>query len=378
MRLRDYRKTGINLKIIENYVNRPGKHCGSTSIRDVCEYNGLHISEACAFGLDGNLGFQCKKQSNGTIFVGGLKEICKGGIFENLGISSIRTESKDFVADSWEKVKQNINKDIPVIIQTDMFYLTYFTGIHSNFPGHVCVIVGYDDEGTVYISERQGSVKREENGYCKIKLEDLAKAIDYSKEEDHSWLVVNFADEVQKIDMKKAVVKAIYKVSKAYTDDIESIENTYDELGKLILEEQKKLRELDIVLEEKRKRLRRQYFTIGTFINDAGTGGGLFRRMYAEFLGEVYQQYFKDEELFDAYKKMGEVAECFYGLGEDLKNAFHNYNILYSDVLNEKVKDSLSLCRKKEREAFRILYCWSKRNISQGEKNENKQQKRDL
>ncbi|HAU13115.1 MAG TPA: peptidase, partial [Gammaproteobacteria bacterium] len=38
------------------HCHRPGRHCGSSAIRDLLEYHGLFMSEACCFGLGAGLG----------------------------------------------------------------------------------------------------------------------------------------------------------------------------------------------------------------------------------------------------------------------------------------------------------------------------------
>ena len=49
-------ETAVRPKIGARHCHRPGRHCGSSAIRDLLEFHGLVMSEACCFGLGAGLG----------------------------------------------------------------------------------------------------------------------------------------------------------------------------------------------------------------------------------------------------------------------------------------------------------------------------------
>ena len=131
-------------KIIENWVHIPGTHCGSVTLRDVMTYYNYKWSEAMCFGIGGGLGFYYtiseEMSPSHMIFF-------RGPEMETTFLSLIDKETSWSHADSniIDTIKSYLDKDVPVVIQTDIYYLEYYNS-NTHFPGHIVSVWGYDDE----------------------------------------------------------------------------------------------------------------------------------------------------------------------------------------------------------------------------------------
>ena len=136
-------------KTIQNWVHFPGIHCGSVTLRDVMTYYGYKWSEPMCFGIGGGLGFYYTKREDISptrmIFARGPN--MEPSFFSNVGIP---TEWKSADQNALEIIRGCINRDIPIIIQTDIYYLEYYNS-STHFPGHVVSIWGYDDEKEIVL-----------------------------------------------------------------------------------------------------------------------------------------------------------------------------------------------------------------------------------
>ncbi len=141
-------------KIINNWVHIPGLHCGSVAIRDVMIYHGYSVSEAMCFGIGGGLGFYYTVSEvispTRMIFVRGPEmEPTFFSLIDKPTTWKYETDDEKAL----EIAKEWIDKDIPILIQTDVGYLDYYNS-STNFPGHVVSVWGYDDETqTVFLAD---------------------------------------------------------------------------------------------------------------------------------------------------------------------------------------------------------------------------------
>jgi hypothetical protein len=176
-------------KIIKNWVHIPGLHCGSVALRDVITYHGYSWSEAMCFGIGGGLGFYYTRSEeispSRMIFL-------RGPEMEPTFFSLIDKPT------SWKKetddekalqiVKEWIDKDIPILVQTDVRYLEYYNS-WTNFPGHIVSVWGYDDEReTVFLADT-GFEGLQTVSYEEFKKGRASKAP--SNPLENNWLEVN-------------------------------------------------------------------------------------------------------------------------------------------------------------------------------------------
>jgi hypothetical protein len=131
-------------KIIGGWVHIPGIHCGSVTLRDVMTYYGYHWSEAMCFGIGAGLGFYYSVNDEISptrmIFVRGPG---MEPAFFSLAVGPVSWKHAD--EDALGTIKTIVDRDIPPIIQTDIYYLDYYQS-STHFPGHIVSVWGYDDE----------------------------------------------------------------------------------------------------------------------------------------------------------------------------------------------------------------------------------------
>lgn len=130
-------------KIIDNWIHKPGIHCGSVTLRDVMTYHGYPWSEEMCFGIGGGLGFFYTVREDISpsrmIFVRGP---AMEPSFFSLTVEPTRWKHAEHALYT---VKGIIDTKIPAIIQTDIYYLDYYNS-STHFPGHIVSVWGYDDE----------------------------------------------------------------------------------------------------------------------------------------------------------------------------------------------------------------------------------------
>lgn len=131
-------------KIIGDWVHIPGIHCGSVTLRDVMMYFGYPWSEEMCFGVGAGLGFYYTVREDISptrmIFVRGPE---MEPTFFSLALEPMSW--KHAREDALGIVKSSLERDVPVIIQTDIYYLDYYES-STHFPGHIVSVWGYDDE----------------------------------------------------------------------------------------------------------------------------------------------------------------------------------------------------------------------------------------
>ncbi len=139
-------------KIIENWVHIPGVHCGSVTLRDVMTYYGYPWSEAMCFGIGGGLGFYYTVRDD----LSPTRMIFVRGPEMEPSFFSVALEPV-----SWKHanknplgiIRESVDKGVPVIIQTDIYYLSYYKS-STHFPGHIVSVWGYDDAvRTMYVAD---------------------------------------------------------------------------------------------------------------------------------------------------------------------------------------------------------------------------------
>lgn len=141
---------------VETYQHRTGEHCASTALRNLLAHDGIELSEGMVFGLASGLGFfylRSDEMSPTRLFHGRTMSL-ESDLGANTGIRlTDRPEPDDERA--FAIVRERIDGGTPVMISTDTFYLPY-QNTKSHFPGHRCVLVGYDDDSrSVWIADRK-------------------------------------------------------------------------------------------------------------------------------------------------------------------------------------------------------------------------------
>lgn len=158
-------------KLIQGWVHRPGKHCASTVLSDLCHFYGLNLSEAFCLGLGAGLGFFYAESDalNPTRMIMTRSQSLEANFFRNLEMEfEWRTEPEP--EQGWEKVKQCLDQNVPVLLRADIFHLDHYKS-QTHFPLHIILIWGYDQEKNIaYIADTGWE------GLIEIPLGSLSKA----------------------------------------------------------------------------------------------------------------------------------------------------------------------------------------------------------
>lgn len=259
--------------IIEDFEHLAGKNCGSTSLWNIARFYGNKIEEHNIFGLaSGPLFFYLKNGfGNAEFSIGGRNPLLVKDFFDNIEIN-IDWETYSYFPK--DRIKECIDKKIPVLARTDLYYLPYYKPVH--FPGHEIVIFGYEEtenETNFIVSDSSFAEPQ------KVSEKDLANAMNppekivaFFELENHIMPIEKFKVKLDKGSIIKSIQKVVFRMLK--TDQ--------DFMG---LKAMKKFADtIEMWIESKNVSwtLRFAY----QVIERRGTGGGSFRFMYSDFLND--------------------------------------------------------------------------------------------
>jgi hypothetical protein len=129
------------------HCHRPGRHCGSSAIRDVLEFHGVVMSEACCFGLGAGLGITyVETPGSDTPFIVHVRSMgFEEKVFNTLNVPFSWSSYIDKDSANAGLYKA-LNEHRPALLLTDIYHLPYF-GTSTHFPGHAIVAWFHDEEG---------------------------------------------------------------------------------------------------------------------------------------------------------------------------------------------------------------------------------------
>ena len=280
-----YGKLTLMEKIIKNWVHIPGLHCGSVALRDVITYYGYNLSEAMCFGLGGGLGFFYIKGEN--MSPSKIIHLRGPGMEPNFFSLIDKPTSWKYEPNeekAFEIAKEWINEEVPILVQTDIFYLDYYKS-STHFPGHVVSVCGYDDKKELVFLADTGFEGLQPVVYENFKKGRTSKALPFPL--DNNWFEVNLKKAIP--PLYEIIPEGIRRNAQFMTRGARSLRG---ESGvktiKLWAEELPSWAEaLDW-----RWCVRFAY----QVIEKRGTGGGGFRWLYRDFLREA-------EEIIPALKE---------------------------------------------------------------------------
>ncbi|ACL66083.1 conserved hypothetical protein [Anaeromyxobacter dehalogenans 2CP-1] len=130
--------------ILPGFEHRPGLHCGSTALADALRVRGVALSEPMAFGLGAGLGFyylSAPELSPSHLFVGRSAHLERAAC-EVLGVSAVERGADDPAA-AWEGARAALERGLAPILSTDLAELPYWHS-RTRFGGHRVVLAGHD------------------------------------------------------------------------------------------------------------------------------------------------------------------------------------------------------------------------------------------
>lgn len=264
------------LKSIE-ITHRPGKHCGSSAIRDLLEFHGLNLTEAFCFGLGAGLGITYLDLKQGPLpYIVHVRSMD----FESKAFDTLSVPFKWQTFSTKPAAAEALNEAMalrrPALLLTDIRHLPYFE-TQNHFPGHAIVAWQSDPiDGTIYVTdtERPTALKVPENALTEARFSVLPPFL-------HDGNM--FAPEsIRAVLDEKRIFEAIKHNARVLGgEDIKQCEGTTIGLPAL----SRWINDMPKWLESENPQwlLRFAY----QVIEKRGTGGGGFRLMYADFLNEV-------------------------------------------------------------------------------------------
>ncbi|MBB4717669.1 hypothetical protein BJ965_007551 [Streptomyces luteogriseus] len=291
------RREQVSLLEEDPYV---GNHCESTTLVNLLRQREVDLSESLIFGLAGGLSFiYWRTKQMPTPFVGG--RIKPDTLSENLA-NALKLRLSVHETSSVKRAKEQLLAELEsgtiVGLKLDRYFLDYSTD-DFRFAAHYVACVGYDDDRFALVETRPlglqwasgESLETARNARGPMSSRNRAFTLDLPKGGIP--------------DLGKAARKGIKKAAEDFLNP--PISNFgYKGMHKVADLMPQWLDDLDSPADSLPE--------ICTIMEDAGTGGGLFRTMWAEFLAETADITGTGEyqEVSDAYrevsKKWTEVA----------------------------------------------------------------------
>jgi hypothetical protein len=258
---------------VPGYVHTPGKHCGSTALRNMLAFHGIAISEEMALGLGAGAGFYylaVEGTSPSRWFSGRTARLEES--FRDLTGTALEMRTFEQDDEAWGAARAEVDSGSPALLLTDIYHLDHY-GNSAHFPGHAVVLAGYDEE-VAYLSD---------TGFEELqttRLENLASA----RRTDHvaypiAGHMFTVAAAVDQARLEAAIPAAIERAVS------EMREPPFGEFGGLPAVDRlaAEAGSWPEVVEDWQWCARFAY----QVIERRGTGGGCFRLMYSRFLAEA-------------------------------------------------------------------------------------------
>jgi hypothetical protein len=261
---------------VPGYVHTPGRHCGSTALRNLLGFHGAaNLSEEMAFGLGAGACFYyvALEDASPTRWFNGRTARLEENFSELTGGAlELRTfdESDD---GAWQAAREEVDAGNPVLLLTDLYYLDHY-GNSAHFPGHAVVLAGYDEE-FAHLSD---------TGFEQLQVTTRLEDLDRARHSSHpayplSGHMFTASGGVTREQLRAAIPAAIERAAQAM------VASEFGEFSGLGAVERlaKEAGSWPEVAEDWQWCARFGY----QVIERRGTGGGAFRLMYSRFLEEA-------------------------------------------------------------------------------------------
>lgn len=262
-------------------VPRAGGHCESSAMMNALLALGYPVTEPMIAGGGGALAFRLER---GTFpFIGARNERMREVFYDGAGIAWERRlpgggDARRAGDWGWAEIRTLLARGVPVVIRTDMRFLPYRYGgkygpRHLSFGWHMITLFAIDDaRETALVSDTEFP------GLQEIRLKDLHRARTsrtkvFPPRGEYSW--AEPAPAGYTVDWDRLVVASLREVGANSPASLDALSRFGDDLAELEAYGPKPFL-VPAVLE----------YLAGT-IEDYGTGGAAFRRLYRDFLAEA-------------------------------------------------------------------------------------------
>lgn len=331
------------MRRVAGYDHGTGAHCGSTSLHNLSRFYGWGLGEAACFGLGSGLGFTYFEPDEQTRygFVGRPRWL-EGAFFEHLAIPHTHEEPGDWETE-WDAVTDAVDGDDPTMVFTDLYYLNYY-GTDTHFAAHSLLAVGYDpDARTVLLSDSEFEELQE------LPVERFRAATGSTDVTPlrHRYLVVD--DPEPERSVPEAARRAIRTTARFMLDPTDAERDPgFGSHGVPAMRAMAEDMAAWSDLPDPTWTARFAYQNV----ERRGTGGGAFRRLYADFL-EAYAA--AAGAPADAGDRMRDIADDWTAWGETLKAASETDGGAEYEDLVARAADELRALADREAALFRDL-----------------------
>ena len=260
------------MTVIEPFEPFVGLHCETTATTNLLRHAGLPVSEPMVFGLGEGLSFAVLVFKNAPApFIAGRSrpEQVTRTLAETLGIELDVRQTRS-PARAWRNIADAVDAGRPVAAKLDAHFLDYYSGDH--FAGHYLAVYGYDDDCVCVVDSMAGVQRVHRDSFEKARLWRGPMASNAL-----TWTVTA----VSAVDWPTAVRAAIAGNSADYLNP------PIRSFGARGIRKAAELapRWVDTIPEPST-----QLPLMAHLMEHGGTGGGLFRAIYRDFLLEVAER----------------------------------------------------------------------------------------
>jgi len=265
--------------MVKGFGHVAGMHCETSALRDILHFRGIDVSEPMIFGLGEGLNFiYWDMKVMDFAFTGGRNK--PDMIWRNFAANTC-VKFEEFKTASakkgWAYLKDKLDSGEPVMLRLDAYYLDYFD-IPIHFPAHYAVAAGYDDE-SIWLGDTAYKELQKTSLNSLAEARGSKQSIGLGRPE-HLCVTFPLADDgkAQRPDLRKNLRDVIKRNADAMLNPpiknvgVRGIEYASKQIPNWI----------------KRSGNPRKCLKVTAEIwEHGGTGGGLFRRIYADFLFET-------------------------------------------------------------------------------------------
>lgn len=328
--------------VVENFIPQGGKHCITNSLKQIFSYYGYPLSEEMMFGLASGLSFLYLNQSSSPMVNGRTKVFeFEKKLADRLNISIQCKSSSDYKKIS-QLSKDMIDQNKPILIYVDMPYLSYL-GLNKNshFGGHAVVLFGYDNElEQFWISDRDnhdypirtpfGEIAEDYHLVSYREMEQARSSSYRPFPAKNKYLLIDFQGYKQ-ID-REILTQAIAETCDTMLNPPAKLLG----VNGILKFSTEILKWKNFSLDKLKLSGTTNYFQIS---KDGGTGGGIFRKMYGNFLIEAAVT-MDNKNIAMLGKQFLEIAKQWDKIAEDLWQLSLSGNV---SILQEMSKEIMGI-----------------------------------
>jgi hypothetical protein len=291
--------------IIDN-VSFPGQHCETTTLGALLRHEGLDLSEPMLFGLGEGLGFvYWDAKSMDLPFLGGRTKptAVTRTVADRLGLA-LHIQETGSPRKAWQNVDAALTAGRPAGLRLDSYHLDYFT-TKVHFGAHFAAIYGYDDTHAYLIDTAQ------QGGAVTTTLTSLERARNERGPMTARNLSYTVACPTGRPDLSDAVRAAIGNNAHAFLNPPianlghRGIDTAARQVARWLDRSDDPSRDLPLA---------------ATLMERGGTGGGLFRAMYRDFLAEC-ATIVDDDNLRHGHRLYAEIAPLWTEVSQHIAAA---------------------------------------------------------